>query len=171
VKVNFQTKLQIYCNDGYKFTFAYSYSVEQRAQSRQEQALPRLEAMHAWLLLTRQKTADGSSLAKAIDCSLKRWPAIMRYAASGNLPIDNNHLHAASGMNRIMPIPGLCCVFGIEDATVRRILVPDRSSYRHDQRLSRTASNGSGGWYRVGRTPLSSVRVSARSLSCMSACK
>ncbi|MEB0033262.1 IS66 family transposase, partial [Undibacterium sp. RTI2.1] len=36
---------------------AKDYSIEQRARYRQEQALPRLEAMHAWLLLTRQKTA------------------------------------------------------------------------------------------------------------------
>ena len=78
---------------------AKDYTIEQRAQCRQEQALPRLEAMHAWLLLTRQKTADGSSLAKAIDYSLKRWPAIMRYAASGNLPIDNNPIE-----NAIRPI-------------------------------------------------------------------
>jgi transposase len=80
-------------------SMAKEYTVEQRAQYRQEQALPRLEAMHAWLLLTRQKTADGSSLAKAIDYSLKRWPAIMRYASSGNLPIDNNPIE-----NAIRPI-------------------------------------------------------------------
>ena len=78
---------------------AKEYTVEQRAQYRQEQALPRLETMHAWLLLIRQKTADGSSLAKAIDYSLKRWPAIMRYADSGNLPIDNNPIE-----NAIRPI-------------------------------------------------------------------
>ncbi|MFZ6694072.1 IS66 family transposase [Undibacterium sp. SXout20W] len=78
---------------------AKDYTVEQRAQCRREQAVPRLEAMHAWLLLTRQKTADGSGLAKAIDYSLKRWPAIMRYAASGNLPIDNNPIE-----NAIRPI-------------------------------------------------------------------
>jgi len=78
---------------------AKDYAIEQRAQLRQEQALPRLATMHAWLLLTRQKTADGSSLAKAIDYSLKRWPAIIRYAASGNLPIDNNPIE-----NAIRPI-------------------------------------------------------------------
>jgi transposase len=50
-------------------------------------------------LLTRQKTAEGSSLAKAINYSLKRWTAIARYAASGNLPIDNNPIE-----NAIRPI-------------------------------------------------------------------
>ncbi|MFZ6876638.1 IS66 family transposase, partial [Undibacterium sp. Di27W] len=53
-------------------------TIEQRAIRRQEQSRPRLEVMHAWLLQQRQKTADGSSLAKAIDYSLKRWPAIVR---------------------------------------------------------------------------------------------
>ena len=33
--------------------------------------------------------ANGG-LAKAIDYSLKRWPALSRYATDGRLPIDNN---------------------------------------------------------------------------------
>lgn len=47
-------------------------SIAQRQQRRQTQALPQLNAMHAWLIHTRQQIADGSSLAKAIDYSLKR---------------------------------------------------------------------------------------------------
>lgn len=74
-------------------------SIEHRAIRRQEQAEPRLKAMHAWLIQQRQKSADGSSLAKAIDYSLKRWPAIVRYASSGHLPIDNNRIE-----NAIRPI-------------------------------------------------------------------
>jgi transposase len=80
-------------------TTAKTYTVEERKQYRQEQSIPKLEAMHAWLLQKRQSTAEGSSLAKAIDYSLKRWTAIMRYAASGNLPIDNNPIE-----NAIRPI-------------------------------------------------------------------
>jgi hypothetical protein len=38
-------------------------------------------------------------LAKAIDYSLKRWPALIRYADSGDLPIDNNPVE-----NTIRPI-------------------------------------------------------------------
>ena len=70
-------------------------SIEQRQQRRQTQVLPRLQDMHAWLIQTRQQTADGSSLAKAIDYSLKRWNAIERYANSGHLPIDNNPIENA----------------------------------------------------------------------------
>jgi transposase len=32
----------------------------------------------------------GSGTAKAIDYALKRWPALLCYADSGTLPIDNN---------------------------------------------------------------------------------
>lgn len=74
-------------------------SIEQRQQRRQTQAVPQLKDMHAWLIQTRGQTADGSSLAKAIDYSLKRWNAIARYADSGHLPIDNNPIE-----NAIRPI-------------------------------------------------------------------
>ena len=43
--------------------------------------------------------ADGGGLARAIDYSLKRWPALIRYAESGVLPIDNNPIE-----NAIRPI-------------------------------------------------------------------
>ena len=74
-------------------------SIEQRQQQRQTQAVPLLKEMHAWLIQTRQQSADGSSLAKAIEYSLKRWSAIARYADSGYLPIDNNPIE-----NAIRPI-------------------------------------------------------------------
>ncbi len=66
---------------------------------RQQDALPRLHALHEWLIAQRLKTADGSGLARAIDYSLKRWPAILRYVDSGILPIDNNPVE-----NAIRPI-------------------------------------------------------------------
>ncbi|WP_047335645.1 IS66 family transposase, partial [Pseudomonas protegens] len=43
-----------------------------------------------WLQLTRQSVANGGSLAKAMDYSLKRWTALSRYAHNATLPIDNN---------------------------------------------------------------------------------
>jgi transposase len=70
-----------------------------RAHLRQCQAQPKLDALHDWLLQTRPTVAQGSALAKAIDYSLKRWPAHVRYAASGVLPIDNNPIE-----NAIRPI-------------------------------------------------------------------
>lgn len=75
------------------------YEVERRGQEldaaerealRRAEAQPRLQALHAWLEQTRRTIADGSGAAKAIDYALKRWDALVRYAASGPLPIDNN---------------------------------------------------------------------------------
>ena len=71
----------------------------ERLQLRQQQAQPKLAALQHWLIDTRGNTADGGGLAKALDYSLRRWPALIRYAASGHLPIDNNPIE-----NAIRPI-------------------------------------------------------------------
>nr|WP_027159175.1 IS66 family transposase [Methylobacter luteus] len=63
---------------------------EARKQLRAAQSRPALEALHDWLVKTRVQTADGGASAKAIDYALKRWPALVRYAETGHLPIDNN---------------------------------------------------------------------------------
>ncbi|MBS1229368.1 MAG: family transposase [Proteobacteria bacterium] len=47
-------------------------------------------ALRDWLIAQCVKTADGTGLARAIDYSLKRWPALMRYVDDGALAIDNN---------------------------------------------------------------------------------
>lgn len=70
-----------------------------RLQFRQEQAKPLLAQFHTWLIDIRKAVAEGSSTAKAIDYSLKRWPALIRYADSGTLPVDNNPVE-----NTIRPI-------------------------------------------------------------------
>jgi transposase len=57
------------------------------------------DRLFEWLYATRQSVAEGSALAKAIDYSLKRWAALIRYADSGDLPIDNNPVE-----NAIRPI-------------------------------------------------------------------
>lgn len=74
-------------------------SEEARLALRQEESLPKLTALYDWLIAQRLKTADGSGLARAIDYSLKRWPALIRYVDSGTLPIDNNMVE-----NAIRPI-------------------------------------------------------------------
>ncbi len=65
-------------------------NIANRKQRRAEKSLPRLQSFHAWLIQTRVNTADGSAAAKALDYTLKRWPALIRYAETGHLPIDNN---------------------------------------------------------------------------------
>jgi transposase len=84
------------------------YEIEQRGRSRssedrtvlrQAEAVPLLESLHAWLKAIRLTVANGGGTAKAIDYSLKRWPALCRYATDGALPIDNNPVE-----NAIRPI-------------------------------------------------------------------
>ena len=70
-----------------------------RATHRQQYSVPLLTDMHAWLIRLRVATADGSGLARAIDYSLNRWTSLIRYAQTGNLPIDNNPVE-----NAIRPI-------------------------------------------------------------------
>lgn len=72
---------------------------EGRRALRQREAKPILDALFAWLYATRKGVADGGANAKAIDYSLKRWEALIRYADSGDLPIDNNPVE-----NAIRPI-------------------------------------------------------------------
>lgn len=76
-----------------------SRSSEDRTALRQSEAAPLLAAMHDWLKATRLTVANGGGTAKAIDYSLKRWPALCRYATDGALPIDNNPVE-----NAIRPI-------------------------------------------------------------------
>lgn len=74
-------------------------SIAERAELRQREAQPLLAAMHDWLKATRLTVANGGGTAKAIDYSLKRWPALARYADTGHLPVDNNVVE-----NAIRPI-------------------------------------------------------------------
>ena len=72
---------------------------EERQCIRQARSRPLLDALHRWMLLTRQKITDGSATAKALDYSLKRWAALTRFEGDGRLPVDNNWIE-----NQIRPI-------------------------------------------------------------------
>jgi transposase len=78
---------------------ARELSCEQRQRMRHLQSRPIADKLHEWLLLHRQRATDGTAMAKAIDYSLGRWPALMRFLDDGALPIDNNWIE-----NRIRPI-------------------------------------------------------------------
>jgi len=70
-----------------------------RQRWRAKHSLPRLRLYHAWLVKTRATVPNGTGIAKAIDHTLQRWPALIRYAETGHLPIDNNPVE-----NAIRPI-------------------------------------------------------------------
>ena len=63
------------------------------------QAKPFLEEFPDWLTRHRLQVPNGSSTAKAIDYSLKRWQTLTHYLDDGQVPIDNNWIE-----NRIRPI-------------------------------------------------------------------
>ena len=65
-------------------------ATEEERQALRQQSRKQLAEFHDWLIAARQKVAPGSGTAKALDYSLKRWPSLVRYAETGNLPIDNN---------------------------------------------------------------------------------
>jgi hypothetical protein len=70
-----------------------------RLASRQRRSRQVTDALHQWLRQQRQRVPDGSATARAIEYSLKRWAALVRFIDDGELPIDNNWLE-----NRIRPI-------------------------------------------------------------------
>lgn len=63
-----------------------------RSMRLSESSKPPLDALHAWLLLTRQKVTDGTATAKALDYSLRRLQTLTRFVDDGHLPVDNNHI-------------------------------------------------------------------------------
>jgi hypothetical protein len=88
--------------------FAELYGVERevadadsqtRRDARRRRSRPVADALQQWMRQQRQKIPDGSATARAIDYSLNRWDALVRFIDDGDLPIDNNWVE-----NRIRPI-------------------------------------------------------------------
>ena len=65
-------------------------SPEQRLTLRAERSRPLLTDLETWLRGERRRLSSKSDTAKAIDYSLKRWPALTRFLADGRLCISNN---------------------------------------------------------------------------------
>lgn len=63
-------------------------SAGERQTIRQARSKPITDAMHAWLVLQRQSIPDGTSTARAMEYSLKRWGALTRFVDDPQLPID-----------------------------------------------------------------------------------
>jgi hypothetical protein len=78
---------------------ARELDADQRKRLRQLRSQPITDTLHDWLALHRQRATDGTAIARAIDYSLGRWAALVRFVDDGALPIDNNHIE-----NRIRPI-------------------------------------------------------------------
>ena len=69
---------------------AKALSAGERKAFRQEKARPIIDALYEWLVGQRAALTKGTRTARAIDYTLNRWDALIRYLGDGNLPIDNN---------------------------------------------------------------------------------
>jgi transposase len=63
---------------------------QERVRGRQERSRPLVVALQAWLREQRGRVSNNSETGKAIDYSLKRWPAFMRFLDDGRLCMSNN---------------------------------------------------------------------------------
>ncbi len=78
---------------------AKTLTSQERLILRQQKARPIVDALHDWLVGQRAALTNSTRTARAIDYSLKRWNALVRYLESGDLPIDNNWVE-----NQIRPL-------------------------------------------------------------------
>jgi transposase len=62
----------------------------ERLGVRQDRSKPLADALAAWLRGQRRKLSSKSPVAKAIDYSLKRWPAFTRFLDDGRICMSNN---------------------------------------------------------------------------------
>ena len=85
-------------------------SVEERHLARQSLSLPILAELRTWLDKTQPAILPKSALGAALSYMNNYWDKLTRYTEAGDLPVDNNRCHAASGMTAIMPTLELCRV-------------------------------------------------------------
>jgi transposase len=67
----------------------------QRLAVRNERSQPLVVALETWLRQQRAKLSAKNEIAKAIQYSLKRWPALTRFLDDGRLCMSNNAVERA----------------------------------------------------------------------------
>ncbi|MCU0750173.1 MAG: transposase [Akkermansiaceae bacterium] len=73
---------------------------------RQQHAASRLTELQDWLQAQGLKALKNSSLAKAVNHALSRWPALLRDLDDGGRPIDNNPIENAIRPITLRKLPG-----------------------------------------------------------------
>ena len=63
---------------------------ERRRTVRQTRSKPLVDDLETWLREERRKLSSKNPLAKAMDYSLKRWPAFARFLDDGRICLSNN---------------------------------------------------------------------------------
>jgi transposase len=146
-------------------------SAAARLELRQAETAPVLDGLKKKILAWKQQLLPKHPVAEALNYALGQWEELNVFCSDGAVPIDNNLCTAARGSAKVMPTAGLCRVELAEHRCLRWISAFAGSVCRHNHRLSRKASKGSGGRNRSGASPDEVACASARSFSCMSACR
>jgi transposase len=71
---------------------AREMEAQARLAHRQQFSRPLWNELHAWMKLERTRVPDGGGIAAALDYSLRRWNALGRFLADGDVSVDNNHI-------------------------------------------------------------------------------
>ncbi|MEJ2649744.1 MAG: IS66 family transposase [Sedimentisphaerales bacterium] len=69
--------------------------VKERKRIRQEEAVPILNTIKAWLDKKKLQVLPESLIGKAVNYTLKLWPKLIKYVDDGIIPIDNNGVENA----------------------------------------------------------------------------
>lgn len=64
--------------------------MQERLKTRAERSRPLVDELEGWLKTVRAKLSAKSEIAKAINYSLKLWPALTRFLDDGRLCLTNN---------------------------------------------------------------------------------
>jgi transposase len=65
-------------------------SADQRLTARRQRSRPLTDALETWMRQERRKLSSGNPLAKAMNYSLERWPALTRFLDDGRICLSNN---------------------------------------------------------------------------------
>jgi len=65
-------------------------SADERKAARQNQSVPLLASLEAWMRNERAKLSRHNHVAKAMDYILKRWDAFSRFLEDGRICLSNN---------------------------------------------------------------------------------
>ncbi len=65
-------------------------SADQRLAARRQRSRPLTEALETWMRQERRKLSSGNPIAKAMNYSLERWPALTRFLDDGRICLSNN---------------------------------------------------------------------------------
>jgi transposase len=65
-------------------------SADQRLAARRQRSRPLADALETWMRQERRKLSSGNPIAKAMNYSLERWPALTRFLDDGRVCLSNN---------------------------------------------------------------------------------